>query len=165
MRPRLAILALALGIPLLTPSGALGCSCATPTFEEGMASSDGAFVGRLLAVREVNPRGEGDPIGSGDPMNYVYRVGVVAKQGPGLRRGRRVRVRSARLEATCGLPRGRGRLFGLFVERKSGRWHGNLCRVISVAEMRRGTDGSASPPGARRGGPASVARTACPAAG
>jgi hypothetical protein len=138
----MAILAVGLGASLLAPAGAVGCSCATPSFEEGLASSDGAFVGRLLAVREVAPPADDESMGSGDPMDYVYRVGRVAKHGPGLRRGRRVRVRSARSSATCGLPRGRGQLFGLFVERRGGRWHGNLCQLISAAEMRRGADGS-----------------------
>jgi hypothetical protein len=161
----LAIVAVGLGIPFLAPAGALACSCATPSFEEGLASSDGAFIGRLLAVREVDPPGEGEPIGSGDPMNYVYRVGRVVKPGPGLRRGRRVKVRSARSSATCGLPRGRGRLFGLFVVREDGRWHGNLCQVISAADMRRGADGSASPAEARPGSPASGSPLACPPSG
>ena len=90
------------------------------------------------------------PIGSGDPVDYVYRVGRVYKRGPGLRRGRRVRVRSARLGASCGLPRAKGRLYGLFVFRKDGRWTGNLCNVVTPAQMRRGADASGPAPAATR---------------
>jgi hypothetical protein len=141
---RLALAALALGIPLVAAEGALACSCVPPDPPAQLEAADGAFVGRLLAVREVEPRAEGEPIGSGDRMDYVYRVGRVYKRGPGLRRGRRVRVRSARSSATCGLPTGRGRLYGLYVRRGGGRWHGSACQVVSREQMREGAEGAAS---------------------
>jgi hypothetical protein len=61
-----------------------------------------------------------------------------------------VRVRSARSSATCGLPRGRGRLYGLFVSRENRRWNGNLCNVVTPAQMRRGAEGSGPAPAATR---------------
>jgi hypothetical protein len=140
----LAATVAALAAPLVAAEGASACSCVPPDPEAQLEASDGAFVGRLLAVREVEPREEGEPIGSGDPMDYVYRVGRVYKRGPGLRRGRRVKVRSARSSATCGLPTGRGRLYGLYVQRSRGRWHGSACQVVSPAQMRRGAKGAAS---------------------
>ena len=101
-----------------------------------MEEADGAFVGRLLAVRVVDPPEPGEPISSGDPTDYIYRVGRVYNGGPGLRRGLRVRVRSVRAGATCGLPRIRGRLYGLLVTRRNRRWHSSLCSVVSPAAMR-----------------------------
>jgi hypothetical protein len=145
---RLALCALAAAIPLLAAESAMACSCVPPRPAAQLKASDGAFVGRLLAVREVAPPAEGEPTGSADPVDYLYRVGRVYKRGPGLRRGHRVRVRSARHSATCGLPRGRGRLYGLFVFREDGRWTGNLCNVVTPAQMRRGAGASRRRPDA-----------------
>jgi hypothetical protein len=140
MTRRLACAAVALAIPLLAAESAMACSCVALSPAEKLKQADGAFVGRLLAIREVNPPAEGEPIGSGDPVDYVYRVGKVYKRGPGLHRGNRVRVRSARYGASCGLPRGRGRLYGLFVQRENRRWHGNLCMTATPAQMRRAAE-------------------------
>jgi hypothetical protein len=133
---------------LFGAESALACSCVPPDPPAMLKASDGAFVGRLVAVRPVDPPAEGEPISSGDPADYVYRVGRVYKHGPGLRRGRRVRVRSARDSATCGLPRARGRLFGLFVQREDGRWHSNSCLVVRPRQLRRaaGEAGSSRAP-------------------
>jgi hypothetical protein len=141
MRRGLALAAVAVAAGLLGADSASACSCVPPDPPKLLRQSDGAFVGRLVAIREVDPPAEGEPIGSGDPVDYVYRVGRVYKRGPGLRRGRRVRVRSARSSATCGLPRGIGRLYGLFVSREARRWHGNLCNVVTPAQMRRAAEG------------------------
>jgi hypothetical protein len=146
MTRRLAALATAVAIPLVAADGATACSCVPPRPAAQLKASDGAFVGRLVAIREADPPAEGEPIGSGDPVDYVYRVGRVYKRGPGLRRGRRVRVRSARDSGTCGLPRGRGRLYGLFVFREDGRWTSNLCQVVTPAQMRRGAEASRREP-------------------
>jgi hypothetical protein len=127
----------ALVLALVGAESAQACSCVPPDVRARLKDADGAFVGRLVAVRVVDPPEEGEPISSGDPTDYIYRVGRVYKGGPGLRRGRRVKVRSVRDGATCGLPRGRGRLYGLFLTRAGGRWHSNLCSVVSPAQMRR----------------------------
>jgi hypothetical protein len=137
MRRRLAIGAAVLALPLAGADAAGACSCAPPDVREAIRESDGAFIGRLVAVREVDRPAE---------MDYVYRVGRVFNGGPGLRRGNRVRVRSARSSATCGLPHERGLLIGLFVERRNRRWHGNLCSTTSPRQMRRaGSSDAASP--------------------
>ena len=130
-----AVAAIALVIALVAAESAQACSCVPPRPRQQLEQADGAFVGRLLAVRAVDPPAEGEPISSGDPTDYIYRVGRVAKGGPGLRRGRKVRVRSVRSSATCGLPRERGRLYGLFLTRRNGRWHSSLCSVVSPADM------------------------------
>jgi hypothetical protein len=150
MTARLAAVAMSAAIPLLAAGGASACSCVPPRPAAQLRASDGAFVGRLVAIREVDPPAEGEPIGSGDPVDYIYRVGRVYNRGPGLRRGRRVRVRSARLGATCGLPRARGRLYGLFVLREDRRWTGNLCNVVTPAQMRRAAEASSPAPSATR---------------
>jgi hypothetical protein len=149
---RLAGLALVAAVPLLAADGALACSCVPPRPAAQLKASDGAFVGRLLAIRDVDPPAEGEPVGSG-PADYVYRVGRVYKRGPGLRRGRRVRVRSARSSASCGLPSERGRLYGLFLERRNRRWHSSLCQVVTPAQMRRGAENASSSQVGSPGGP------------
>lgn len=124
----------------------MACSCAEGRDRDKLKAADAAFVGRLVAVREVDPPAEGEPIGSGDPMDYIYRVGRIYKDGPGINRGRRVRVRSVRSEATCGLPNFTGELFGLFVNRRNHRWHGNLCLTTTPRRMRRAAEGSSASP-------------------
>jgi hypothetical protein len=138
-----AIAAMAIGVPLLGADSAAACSCAPVDVRQQLKDSDGAFIGRLVAVHEVNPPAEGEPTSSADPMDYVYRVGRVPNGGPGLHRGRRVRVRSARDGASCGLPNQIGGLIGLFVERSHHRWHGNACRTTTPRRMRRAAQGAA----------------------
>lgn len=144
MRGRLVLAAVAVAVPLLGADSALACSCAPRDGIPSIRSADGVFIGRLVAVRLVDPPAEGEPVGSGDPTDYIYRVGRIYNVGPGLRKGRRVRVRSVRSEATCGLPRRRGRLYGLYVDRRGGRWHGNLCDTVPPAALRAAEDGSAA---------------------
>ena len=148
MRRGLAVAAVTLGIPLLTAEAAMACSCIPPNEARMLRESDGAFVGRLVAVRVVDPPEQGEPIGSGDPTDYIYRVGRVYKHGPGLRRGRRVRVRSVRSEATCGLQSTKGELYALFLQRRNHRWHSGLCQTTTPRRMPRAAEGgSASPAG------------------
>lgn len=135
MRRTIAVAAV-LVVALVGAEGAQACSCA-PSDVPRLSDVDGAFVGRLLAVRVVDPPAEGEPTSSADPVDYVYRVGDVFNGGPGLRRGHKVKVRSVRDSATCGLPNQRRRLYGLLLTRRSGRWTSNLCNVVSPADMRR----------------------------
>ena len=158
MRRGLTLAAVAVAACLLGADSASACSCVPPNPPKLLKQSDGAFIGRLVAIREVDPPAEGAPISSGDPVDYVYRVGRVFKRGPGLRRGRRVKVRSPRDSATCGLPDGRGRLYGLFVQRHNRRWHGNLCQVVTPAQMRHAAEGSGPTPAATRQCEADIAR-------
>ena len=60
-------MALALGIPLFWADAAAACSCVPIDAREQLKESDGAFVGRLVAVREVDPPAEGEPTSSADP--------------------------------------------------------------------------------------------------
>jgi hypothetical protein len=136
MTRRLAIVAMAFAIPLLTADAAVACSCVPLKPRAALKGSDGAFVGRLVAVREVDPPAEGEPSGSG------------------LHRGRRVAVRSVRDEASCGLPDFPGELFGLFVYRRNHRWHGNLCLTTTPRRLRRAAEGSSA---SRAGSPGSAA--------
>ena len=147
----MALAALTVVAGLLGAEGALACSCVPPDPPKLLKASDGAFIGRLLAVRPIDPPADGEPIDSGDQANYIYRVGRVFKRGPGLYRGRRVRVRSALGSATCGLPSGRGRLYGLFLERRNRRWHSSACQVVSPAQMRRAAEEPSPSPAASPG--------------
>ena len=142
-RRALAAALAAAALATLGADSALACSCAPPDPEGMLEASDGAIIGRLVAVRVVDPPEEGELIGSGDPTDYVYRIRRAFK-GAGLRGGERVRVRSVRSGVTCGLPRGRGRLFGLFLERRDGRWRSNLCMTVRPRQLRRAAAGDAS---------------------
>ena len=140
---RLGVAAVLLFASLLGADTAMACSCVPPNERKMLADSDGAFVGRLVAVR---------PVESGPRADFVYRVGRVYKRGPGLQRGRRVRVRSIRDEATCGLPSRTGELYALFLQRRNHRWHSNLCLTTTPRRMRRAAENAsartASPGGA-----------------
>ena len=144
MSRRLAIAAIAFTIPLATADTALACSCVPINAREQLKASDGAFVGRLIEVREVDPPAEGEPTSSADPVDFVYRVGRVYNRGPALHRGHRVRVRSARSDASCGLPNRVGELIGLFVDRRNHRWHGNTCLTTTPRRMRRAAHASSA---------------------
>ena len=135
MRRRLAIAAVALGLPLLSADAAVACSCVPPNEKRLLRESDGAFVGRLVAVRGVE---------SGPRADFIYRVTRVYKRGPGLRRGRRVSVRSFRSDATCGLQIQKGELYALFLQRRNHRWHSNLCLTTTPRRMRRAAEGAAA---------------------
>jgi hypothetical protein len=147
MTRRIAAAGAALAISLVAAEAAQACLCVPPDPRAQLKRADGAFVGRLVAVRVVDPPEVGEPISSADPTDYIYRVGRVYNGGPGLRRGQRVRVRSVRDEATCGLPSTRGRLYGLFVTRRNRRWTSNLCNVVSPAEMRRAANADSAAAG------------------
>ena len=144
MRRGLVVTAVAIGVSLLGADAAMACSCVPPNEREYLKELDGAFVGRLVAVRVVDPPPQGEGISSADATDYIYRVRRVYKHGPGLRRGHRVRVRSVRDEATCGLPARRGRIYALFLQRRNHRWHSNLCLTTTPRRMRRAAEGSSS---------------------
>ena len=136
MRRAIAASGAVLLLALAGAQSAQACSCAPPDVRAELREADGAFIGRLMAVRAVDPPEEGESISSGDPTDYIYRVGRVYNGRPRAAARARVRVRSVRSEATCGLPRGRGRLYGLFLTRAGGRWHSSLCSVVTPAQMR-----------------------------
>jgi hypothetical protein len=144
---RLAVLAIALGIPFVSADAALACSCVAQPERAKLKAADAAFVGRLVEMREVNPPAEGEPIGSADPVDFIYRVGRIYKGGGhGINTGRRVRVRSPRLGASCGLDNRIGRLVGLYVYRKKHRWHSNSCLETTPRRLRRAARASSAGP-------------------
>ena len=143
MMRRLAVAAVALGLPLLSADAAVACSCVPPDEPRLLRESDGAFVGRLVAVRGV---------GSGPKADFIYRVRRVYKRGPGLRRGRKVSVRSMRSDATCGLQSQKGELYALFLQRRNDRWHSNLCLTTTPRRMRRAAEGASAGGAASPGG-------------
>jgi len=118
---RLAIVAAVVIVAALaTPASAAACSCAPVEPKDAMRSADAAIVGRLI---EVVPRGD-------LAADFRYRVQRVYKSDRGLTKGRIVAVRSNVQGAACGLPSGDNRRYGLFLDRREGRWTGNLCAVF-----------------------------------
>lgn len=128
--------ALLLTVLLLGAEAAMACSCAPIDPKEKLADSNGAVTARLL---EVRPLGAGDEaVSSADPTRFIYRTGRVVKGAArGLKRGRRLVVRSPLSEASCGLGGDPGGLTGLFLDREKGHWTSNLCSQISRATMLR----------------------------
>ena len=115
---RTAVL-LAFAAALLGADSAQACTCVALPPEEMLDRADGAVVARHLAVR---------PIEGSVEVDFVYRVGRVYKHGPGLRRGRRIAVRTMNSDAVCGLSPSIGRLTGLFLYRRDGRWTARMRR-------------------------------------
>lgn len=142
--PRVALLGLTMLGLLAFPAGASACSCAPPAPGESRAEQlreeirrgDGAIVGRLLSVRP-------DTGGPGDVW-FRYRILMVVKGKPRLRRGAVVAVRSGGDGATCGLPQDEGRRYGLVLDRLQRRWWGNLCQVYGPRLMRAQAEGDGS---------------------
>ena len=132
MRSRVSVIALVVLIGVLVSvDDVSACSCALVPVSKHMKAADGAFNGRLLSVEPADGTRE---------AAFRYRVGVVAK-GP-FRRGRVVTVWSQSSDATCGLERGIGDLYGLFVSRDQGRWRSGLCSTVSPRKMRRAARGA-----------------------
>jgi hypothetical protein len=124
-----ALAGLVLVVLLLAAESAMACSCAFTPPQRQLELSDGAVIARLLRVKPL------DDVGAS--AAFVYRTGKVLKGARhGLRRGRRLVVRSARQSASCGLSDQVGRLTGLFLTREDGRWHSSSCREASPAQMR-----------------------------
>jgi len=141
MRP-LALL-LAFAAVLAGAESAQACSCAFVPAGRLLAETDGAVIARHLAVR---------PIGDSPSaqVEFVLRVGRVYNGGPGLRRGRRIAVRTASSDAVCGLTRSIGELTGLFLQRVDGHWTSGSCLQISARRMRRAGDAGSAGAGAAR---------------
>lgn len=119
----LVLVALAM---LVAASSATACSCAPQPPAESLRQADGAIVGQLV---KVLPHG---------PLHAVYRYEVlhVYKGGGAIKAGKMVDVHSSRRAAACALPRRTGRSYGLFLSRRSGRWFGGICGVISPGRLR-----------------------------
>jgi len=107
-------------------ASAAACSCAPQAPAESLREADGAVVGRLV---KVLPHG---------PLHAVYRYEVlhVYKGGGAIEAGRMLDVHSSRRAVACALPRRTGRSYGLFLSRRSGRWFGGICGVISPQRLR-----------------------------
>ena len=120
---------LAIAIVLLIGEAAMACSCAHVAPRKQLAAADGAVTARLLGVQRLD--------GGPPAADFVYRTGRVVKgSARGLRRGRRLAVRSAYESASCGLSRRVGSLTGLFLTRARGRWRSNSCNEITARTMR-----------------------------
>jgi hypothetical protein len=110
----------------LLPAGAQACSCAPQPAAESLREADGAVTARLVAVL---PHGPGQAL-------YRYELRHVYKGAERLEAGRMLDVHSSRRSAACALPRRIGRVYGLFLLARHGRWFGGICRVVSPKRMR-----------------------------
>ncbi len=125
MRP--LVLAISLAAVLVGAGTAHACTCVYVPPAKQLERADGAVVARHLAVRPIEGSAE---------VDFVYRVGRVYKQGRGLRRGRRIAVPTLNSDAVCGLSPSIGRLTGLFLHRRDGRWTSGSCGQTAPKRMR-----------------------------
>jgi hypothetical protein len=116
--------ALSVAAALAGAGSAEACSCAQIAPRNALRQADAAIVGELV---DVLPRGGGQ-------ADYRYEVQRVYK-GAG-RIGSALSVRGSAQSAACGLPRGVGKRYGLFLGWGEGRWRGGLCGVIAPRQLR-----------------------------
>jgi hypothetical protein len=129
----MAIAGMSLAVLLPTAEAAMACSCSYIPPKRKLAESKGAVTARLLEVKRLAEGGSSNGL-----ADFVYRTGrVVSGARRGLKRGRRLVVRSTTSSASCGLSTEAGRDSGLFLTRSGGRWAGNLCDQVSAGQMRR----------------------------
>jgi len=110
---------------------AQGCSCAAIAPETRFRQSDAAVIARLV---EVVPRG-------GQTATLRYRVKAVFKGGRRIAEEQLISLRSASSSAACGLPRGKGHRYGLFLSRTGDHWSATLCDVTTPRGMREAAGG------------------------
>jgi hypothetical protein len=108
------------------PGAASACTCAAEKPKVKLARADGAFNGRLLGIT---------PDADGFNATFRYRVNQVFKGQ--LSRGTVVEIRSGNSDAVCGLTRKTGKVYGLLVDRKGGKWWGSICNTLSPGQLRR----------------------------
>jgi len=134
----------ALIAPLVAAAPALACSCVAPD-KPTLQGSAAAATARLIEVRRE---------GNGQRVDLVYKLLRVYK-GSGryhLREGENLVINTYRSGATCGLPRNKGKRYGLRMYRSHHELSANLCTVMSPKELRRA---------AERSGNARVADAGC----
>lgn len=113
------------------PERAAACSCAPLELDrQTFRESDGAVIGRLV---------EREPVGL-HMADYSYVVARVFRGRRVIERGEAIAVRSAADGAACGLETPMGHREGLLLERRRGRWAGNLCATAEPRKMRRAAE-------------------------
>jgi hypothetical protein len=118
---RRALLA-ALLVALVGAADAHACSCAYTSPREALRGADHAFTGRIVQIRRP-----------GVTAVFTIRVRRVLKGDF----GRRVRVRTNRDEAACGLSGRVGDRLGLIVDRERRGWRGYLCGQYGARQLER----------------------------
>lgn len=85
------------------------------------------MIGRLIERVSVNEQ----------TVELRYRVGRVFRGRRLIEPGSVIRIRTAAQGSVCGIETPEGRRDGLFLDRRGGRWEGNLCATTSPRKMRR----------------------------
>jgi hypothetical protein len=110
---------------------AAACSCAPLELDrQTFRQSEGAVIGRFVGREPVGLR----------MADYDYLVLRVFRGRRVIERGEVIVVRSAADGAACGLETPIGGREGLLLERRRGRWTGNLCATAEPREMRRAAE-------------------------
>ena len=116
-----AVVVAAVAVVATTATPAHACSCAMPDPRSLLAQTEGAFVGRLVARRDLGDR----------RATFTFRVERRIKGTI----GSTVDVESASNGAACGLETTVGDRIGLFLEREAGRWKSSLCWQVSPEDL------------------------------
>ena len=114
------MLVLALAVLAAAVESAQACSCARPDPRSALAAADGAFVGRLVARRQLDDRAV---------LTFTVEQGLKGSLGE------TVEVETARDSAGCGLEMPVGTRTGLVLDRRDGAWHGHLCAQFAPADL------------------------------
>ena len=121
MRLFLAGVVAGVAVVAATANPAYACSCVIPDPRTLLAQTDGAFVGRLTARRDL---GDGRAL-------FTFHVERRVKGAI----GSTVEVESASNGAACGLETTIGARIGLFLERRAGRWTSSLCWQVTPEDL------------------------------
>jgi hypothetical protein len=131
MGRRVVIAACALVIPLFAAEGASACTCIAPSSED-VRVSDAAVIAKLTKVEVLDD----SPASPSDPADYHFRIREIFKGEKRIDR-KVIRVRSTiGAGGDCGMNGAVGRTYGLFLERRGGRWTGSSCGMTSPSQMR-----------------------------
>ena len=114
-----------------TSEAAWACSCGRVSPADALRHYDAAFVGLLITQRRLEH--VIDPVTGGPSAISTFRVERVVKGMLPARLG----VISPSGGSSCGVEvlRGQSRRFGVFLDRRRGRWHSHLCLQYQADEM------------------------------
>ena len=127
------LLAITVASGLAGADRAAACSC-VPVDAQSLRKSDAAVIAKLKRIEPIG-QAEGSPAPGAGQARFVYRVRRSLK-GRRLDRGEHFSVRASTSGASCGLPTGVGRRYGLLLGRESGRWTASLCSVLEPEALR-----------------------------
>ena len=126
---RVALIAALAAASLMTSAQpAFGCSCMVPVAEDLMETSDGAFVGTLIA-EPSEPSGL--IVSSDELVPWIFEIDVAYKGNL----ASPITVASSISGASCGLEMGEGHNASIFLRQVGDQWHSGLCERMDAEAL------------------------------